>query len=86
MYAYSLRIFPYYTYLLSVFETLADEFAKPTRHEVLTNLTHPGNRCEMIISELDLALECFESGYPPQMELISIARGFMAHFDSKNAL
>lgn len=52
-----------------LFVTLAGDFAKPTRDEVLTHLTHPGNKCEMILSELDSAWECFQSGYVPQAEL-----------------
>lgn len=65
---------------------LADDFAKPTRHEVLDNLTHPGNKFDMILSELRSALECFESGHPPQSEISYIARGFTTRIDSMIAL
>lgn len=53
---HSLRIYCHAN-LLAVFVTLAGDFARPTRDEVFTHLTHPGNKCEMILSELDSVWE-----------------------------
>lgn len=74
------------TNYLSVFMNLARDFAAPTKDEILRDLTHPGNRCQMVLSEVDSAWGCFQAGHPPQAELISIARTFRCLTDTAFSL